>query len=580
MGIRVFQLASETGLSTAEVVSLCGQLSIAVKNHVSMLSDEESSRVRARINRRIVESAIDQESDPKPMPSISDVERGRTSNQAAHDLSSEAEEAARRHALRIGFRVADCREVALPVYKLNVVAVIVEWNPLLPIPKFVLKAIDAGLGCVEEISGLLGLDQALVRDALVELMRSTDVHLTAPPNSRHQAYMLSPKGRRTLQQAQLAAPQQRSLSIHFDGLLRRVIGVGRSSLLSPRQVRFSGAIEIPPFPAKRPQLEDLKLAEVETLVSQAGAEGEGKYRRKGKLLALKSLERRERFFQKAFAVVYKSIDGDEVQVAFEIDGRLSREHENAFAGADSACRRGIVQAINATRVEQVLAEVLPQDVIEEASPSEELEAVKEQAGCAAAELGIAQEKLKTADTAEQKKAAEQAAHHAERRLAEWEAELAKHTTRHLGVFEHRPLLEKALQDSKERLFIVSPWMTPEVVDANFRSQVEELLKRRVHVYIGYGIGEEKDEKAGQKQVVVALRTLANKYDRFIFKRLKVPTHAKILVSDHVFGVVTSFNWLSFQGSPDRTFRDERGVFFCKGALIDSIFNEYLPKFGD
>ncbi|WP_327319614.1 nucleotide-binding protein [Streptomyces sp. NBC_01235] len=52
-----------------------------------------------------------------------------------------------------------------------------------------------------------------------------------------------------------------------------------------------------------------------------------------------------------------------------------------------------------------------------------------------------------------------------------------------------------------------------------------------------------------------LTNLANRYrDKVTFTRLK-STHAKGLVHDDVW-VTTSFNWLSFKGDPDRTYRTE------------------------
>ncbi len=473
--------------------------------------------------------------------------------------------------------MADCREVALPIYKLYVVSVIEQHKPIPPIPEFVLKVINEGLGSIDDIGGFLGLEQPVVEDALVELMRSDDVHLTAPPDRASRNSRLAPKGGARLEKSQLVVRQETTLPVHFDGLLRRVTSLGRSSFLTAKEVRDSGAMEIPPFPAKSPELEDLKLGELDQLFSRQFPDGEDKRRQKTRLLALKSLARRERFYQPAFALAYRAIDSDEVQVAFEIDGRLSQEHEEAFARGDGPRRLGIVQSITTTRAERLLAQVLGRDVINEAQPSEELEEAKEEAGCAAAELEAAHEKLKSAESAEQRKSAEQAAQAAAQRLAVSQAALAQHTTRHLGVFEHPRLLQQALQDSKQRLLIISPWITPEVVDAGFLLRLEALLQRGVRVYIGYGLGNVAEDKEGQKRVVAHLEKLVAKCDGFRITRMG-DTHAKVLISDQNFGVVTSFNWLSFRGTQNRTFRDERGIYFSKRDLIDNLFNDYLSRF--
>jgi len=56
------------------------------------------------------------------------------------------------------------------------------------------------------------------------------------------------------------------------------------------------------------------------------------------------------------------------------------------------------------------------------------------------------------------------------------------------------------------------------------------------------------------------------------------THAKILISDTKFAVVTSFNWLSFKGDPHRTFRDERGTLVSDPQKINELFNDLIERF--
>jgi phosphatidylserine/phosphatidylglycerophosphate/cardiolipin synthase-like enzyme len=105
-----------------------------------------------------------------------------------------------------------------------------------------------------------------------------------------------------------------------------------------------------------------------------------------------------------------------------------------------------------------------------------------------------------------------------------------------------------------------------------------LLKRGVQVFIGYGLGE-KDENRypADIQAEKTLQKLANQYSKtFILKRLG-DTHAKILISDNKFAVSTSFNWLSFKGERDRTFRDERGTLVSDPHKIDELFDNLLKR---
>ena len=56
------------------------------------------------------------------------------------------------------------------------------------------------------------------------------------------------------------------------------------------------------------------------------------------------------------------------------------------------------------------------------------------------------------------------------------------------------------------------------------------------------------------------------------------THAKVLIKDSEFSATSSFNWLSFRGDPNRTFRDEQGVLIYKSDAVDQKFQELLIRF--
>jgi hypothetical protein len=100
----------------------------------------------------------------------------------------------------------------------------------------------------------------------------------------------------------------------------------------------------------------------------------------------------------------------------------------------------------------------------------------------------------------------------------------------------------------------------------------------VTVYLGWGMSaDEKDSPDADKAVLAALDELAERHDRFIFRRLG-RTHAKVLICDDRFIVVTSFNWLSFKGDPKRTFRDERGTMVSIPSHVEEQFKELSARF--
>jgi hypothetical protein len=52
------------------------------------------------------------------------------------------------------------------------------------------------------------------------------------------------------------------------------------------------------------------------------------------------------------------------------------------------------------------------------------------------------------------------------------------------------------------------------------------------------------------------------------------SHAKILIFDDVW-INTSFNWLSFRGDPNRTFRMEEGTLVQIPEQVDKAFQHYV-----
>ena len=157
------------------------------------------------------------------------------------------------------------------------------------------------------------------------------------------------------------------------------------------------------------------------------------------------------------------------------------------------------------------------------------------------------------------------------------------TQRCVRMHEHPGLLRKALTGSKSRLLIVSPWITHQVIDRMFVSSLEALLRSGVDVTIGYGLaegdGDKANDKAKQKLAITPpaekeLASLEKRFDNFKLVFLG-NTHRKLLVSDDKFAVVTSFNWLSFRGDPNKKARDEFGYLVTEHEGIESIYQDGL-----
>ena len=502
---------------------------------------------------------------------------------SSEELASLTPEELRRYDNRTGFDLVSCREVGLPVYKITVQALTQLRKPIPPIEEYVLKAINASLSSEVDIAGFLGLEPSIIRDAMINLRMSEDIDLIAPDGSLMQVWKLTKKGEGTLHDAKIIVPEERTFDINFDGLLRYPRWYGRleSRLLKQKELREKGIIEIEPSPKKPPELSDLKLKDVDAIIRQIEVESKAKVKQDRDLLALKAIERRQRFFQPALLLIYKAKDSDDIQVAFAIDGVLSNEHEAAFARANGVKKLRLLEALRESAPRKLAEEVLGHEFVAQA-PLQEAEALKEEVSSAQAKIDTDRNSFEEAETDEDKAALEQKIIEQEQEIEILKQRLNSFQISYLEVYDHPEILKQAIQDSQKRLMIISPWIRANVVKKQFIEQLEKLLKRDVQLLIGYGLGKDEDDKKypSDSQAEKNLQKLANQYkDNFILKRLG-NTHAKILISDAKFAVVTSFNWLSFKGDPDRTFRDERGTLVSDPQKIDELFDSYRSRFKD
>ena len=510
-------------------------------------------------------------------------------NWEAEFISINSEELSR-YDNRPGFDLISCQEVGLPVYRITIDVLTQIRKPIPPIEEYVLKTIDAGLSSEEEIAGFLGLEIYTTREAMVNLRLSEDIDLIAPDGSQLQIWKLTKKGERTLREAKIIVPEERTFDINFDGLLRitRWYRHWREHLLQPRDLRNNGIVEIEPSPKRPPELSDLKIKDIDEAIKeiQKSRGRKSKHLQEQDLLALKAIEARKRRFQPSTALVYKAKDSDEIQIAFIVDGILSTEHEAAFARSNGAkkIKNQILIALQENEPLKLAEELLGKDfvtanLIDLDSITAQVAEVKTQIE---SQIESTEEKIAQTDNADEKNDLIQQLEEKEQQILQLQAQIESTISsvpmRWLEMYEHRPLLEQALKDTEQRLMIISPWIRANSVNPWFLQQFENLLKREVQVFIGYGLGE-KDENRYPRDIEAekALQKLANQYSKsFILKRLG-DTHAKILISDTKFAVSTSFNWLSFKGQRDRTFRDERGTLVSDPEKIDELFDNLLRR---
>lgn len=455
---------------------------------------------------------------------------------------------------RPGYRVADYVHVGLPVYRITARLFTQVQKKIATIDEFLLRLIRIGVQRTPEISEFLGLDQGFVDDAFSQLLIDDLLTLNSGTD-RRQRLSLTDKGVRALDAAETLVPEEKTYVIEYDALLRRIVLLRREDLMSGFQSRKMGCKQIRPL-LKRPlDAGDLSIADLQKAVQATLSQRDAQRF----VLAVNELYRKRLYFLPAIAIVYRSLDGVEIQVAFIVDGKPSLEHDEAFAKLDGVRLLGIDSDLARNGSDTIIVS----DVLKEA------ENVRKEPDA------VPPKKLASSSTALVEPPEPSPFHHLSN---EQNNDLEQRGVALLSVHDHRPLLDYALRFAKHRLAIVCPFLHESVVNEAFERQMEMLLRKGVRVSVGYGMPDH-DSRTPSK----AHLNVIQKFDEIArrsrqLRVAKVDSHAKILLVDTTFFVIGSFNWLSFHGDPDRPFRDEQSVLVSIPNMIERKYQELTNSF--
>jgi len=462
----------------------------------------------------------------------------------------ELEEIAQKFHTYNGMKLVDFSEVALPIYRVTSTALVQEKVDLPTIEEFVLRSIFLGFKDIEEIYMLLGISQDIVKAALSGLIQSDLIAETFSGSVK-----LTSTGATAAGEYSKTRPMETQVTFDFDGLIRKVRFTTGDPYLSPKEVKDQGLIEIRAIPARKPSEDEVDLQDVGRFLARYTSVGESNKT----LLRIREITRAVRLFYKAVMLVYKNKEDDHFEAAFFIDGKLSEGHGLAFIRSDGLNRLGLLKEIHNNNKDILKAEY-PDYLFEKQKTGEKnnsLKSTKRNKGTLSLNKGISEENDSVVELAEIKNLGDR-----------------KSLVRTLPVYEHPKILNSSLRDAKNKLVIISPWITRAVVNKSFTDLLEKLLKNGVDIKIGFGIGED-DRKDYYAQNL--LENLVSRYDNFTLKNLG-NTHAKVLIKDDDYYVITSFNWLSFKGDPKKKFREEWGNYIEDPVLVSEFYSEIKKRF--
>ncbi|MBD2443924.1 hypothetical protein H6G25_12145 [Dolichospermum sp. FACHB-1091] len=246
---------------------------------------------------------------------------------------------------KAGLKLLGFVDIGLPISQIRLKVLTRYEKPIPPIEEFVLKSIEAGLNTEKDISGFLGLELNIVRDALANLFNSQDIDLIAT-DFQQQKLKLTNQGQRTIKSTKMIIPEERSYKIYFDRLLTRPCTCNKTLLSWDRNLKDEGIILIEPLIAKSIEIDDLDRTKVSKILKE---DPDIKMENRD-LLYIKTIEWQDLIYQKATAIVYEKESQDNIDDIYAIDffvgSRNRKEYTEQFEKITNLPRkRRIIKSI-------------------------------------------------------------------------------------------------------------------------------------------------------------------------------------------------------------------------------------------
>lgn len=421
--------------------------------------------------------------------------------------------------------VKDCYQAAFPVcvLKLDVFVKEKQKQPLTRLNQFVLRLLGEGTTKSERIAKVLGLEVLLVYSALEELCREQYISISPSKNQDEQepTITLTNKGQKQLEFLK-REPYLKYFNICLDALTGEYDSYIPDSF-SPKTELENVRRELPRI-SKPKGIEELDFGEIHYRWNkwEKKKQKDKPSRSQKELIDVKKIESIWFEYQQRSVLKYVRRDGNILIDVYTMH-EFSRSHSEALRKCEQD-------------------EKLVEDIREK----------KKQGTMSFREFL----KIKFEDEPPQKI---------------------------LTMIEHRPRLFKALEEATTSVTIVSPWLNIDGMDEEFREYIIQALKRNVHVWICYGYPayEEKKKEEEELKENIAINLLAREirdseasHEYIHLYKYRDKTHAKVVICDDRYMIVTSFNWLSFGGRGERV---ELGILTDDPRAVKEMYEqlEYL-----
>jgi hypothetical protein len=456
-------------------------------------------------------------------------------------------DAIKRHDSRAGYELLTFREVGLPILGIYAAALVQVPKNQSCIAEFILRILDARVESISRIEQLLGIPKIVLDQVFADLVRDECIRTS----DAGKCAQLTNRGREKLTAAAESSPQEQTLWIPYDALLRQPKWYGSTLVHRPFELRSRGAIPLHPYPARRPEVGDLSpsaVSEVVRLIAAASPEERD-------VLRVMRILRVTQQYVLATALVFRAIETSEIEIAFLIDGRISSEHEFAFARSNSIDKEDIVDSARINRDDAEVHGELGEPVANLVIQSIELRDAMATITQSRSEATRAAVTAVTAATPDERAQAEAQRQRATAVATSAEDALRGGPVRPVRPYEHPAILEHALDTATSRVLIACPTVRRAVLDGDMLRRISKACGKGVAVSIAISndINSSREDNEARKE----LELLRKQLRTFSFST-GTKLSSRFLLVDNTQLVVTRFPWLSFVGDSARPFENEWG----------------------
>lgn len=446
-------------------------------------------------------------------------------------------------------------EAGIPQWHLDTVLTMLKPKKLSVLQEFILKFIAADINDIAEICTFLGMNTTSINNAVAVLQ--TDNLITI--DIFKSKLKITEKGQEALKEAATIVPENIEYPLYIDGLIGNVY-LDTRKLYTAKEIRN---LEIKAINTiiEKPSLDTLIYEEVRrAIVSFKKNHAYEQDHLEGNLLEVSDVTKAYVEYKKVNVLIFMNKTGD---IEFQVyDGsvrnddysiELQKQYNNHSRVFDFDYNMDVDNMTGDT-----LLSVFPREIMESAKSFSYKDATLER------EISNLTSQLDEIKGSNQEDEGDNEAELSREKIRFLENKIEemknerRGADRVLSTYDHRPLLIDALDNANNMVIIVSPWIKAGGLNSDIIGRIEKALQRKTSIIIGYGMSLKEDN---DEWILNKLNTIKKKtYGKNLHIIRLSNTHEKVLIKDNEFLVITSFNWLSFKGDPQKGFRQETGYY--------------------